>query len=200
MLRKIAIGLAAAAIGLAGLTLNVSARPGGGGHGGGGMHGGGFAKVGGPQGGVKHRHWGSRGRGGYYSYGYSPVAPAGGGHPRAVSGCAAAVTGTARRTGTAMDGVIAITPGALLACTAAGGACAKRQRPKRLSGTWRRRAAMRGCGASRRTKTSPQFFKTFELRAECKRAAVFAKHLYLPGIRQESLFATSLCSSPVKQP
>jgi hypothetical protein len=71
MLRKIAIGLAAAAIGLAGLTLNVSARPGGGGHGGGGMHGGGFAKVGGPQGGVKHRHWGSRGRGGYHSYGYS---------------------------------------------------------------------------------------------------------------------------------
>jgi hypothetical protein len=75
MLRKIAIGLAAAAIAMGGLTLNASAI-----RGGGGPHGGGFARVGGgygPHGGFamrgdrfRHQQWGWRGGGGSYS-GYS---------------------------------------------------------------------------------------------------------------------------------
>jgi hypothetical protein len=69
MLRKIAIGVAVAAIAMGGATLSASAR---GEHGGGGPHGG-FAKMGGygKAGGFErhHHHWGGRGRGGYYSYG-----------------------------------------------------------------------------------------------------------------------------------
>jgi hypothetical protein len=62
MLRKIAIGLAAAAIAMGGATLSASAM-----RGGIGPHGGGFARVGGF--GPHHYHGGWRGRGGYYRYG-----------------------------------------------------------------------------------------------------------------------------------
>jgi hypothetical protein len=91
MLRKIAIGLAAATIAMGGLTLSASAMRGGGPHGGGGfaraggfghgagrgfaMRGGrGFAMRGGRAFGMRgfrHHRWGWRGRGGFVRFGSS---------------------------------------------------------------------------------------------------------------------------------
>jgi hypothetical protein len=66
------------------------------------------------------------------------VAPAGGGHPRAASGCAAAATATARPTAIIEGDRVIATVGAALGHMAAVGTsakCERQTRPKQLSGT-----------------------------------------------------------------